>query len=333
MSVRESLIKHLTSILRASDGTLLVVLCDLDGLSIAKIGRKSDFELNPNQITSLASTAFSTSAENWDDLEIKDQVVSFIFFDKVCLITIRINQTLLNIVHNYHKEWPLDADNLASSMYYLKQKLGDFFGGTKPTEKELEEFSNKVRSAIYLSGMGTDVPFVSYTPKEYDTSNIITGITAILNSIQNSTIFLRYSLVDPSGLMLDAKEIGKNNLPLSIEAFSANATVAFQKMKEETSHGTIGEFLCYIAISGEHPDNFYGLITCPSGKLSFSKGADNSNSQEISFIGLFNLDYGVIPIIGEARNIVYSLLEIIGGEKTTENFIKAANILMKSKYE
>ncbi len=61
MSVRESLIKYLTSILRSSQGTILVVLCDLDGLSIAKIGRKSDIDINPNQITSLASAAFSAS--------------------------------------------------------------------------------------------------------------------------------------------------------------------------------------------------------------------------------------------------------------------------------
>ncbi len=120
MSVGESLIKYLTSILRASEGTNLVVLCDLNGLSIAKIGRKSDIDINPNQITSLASAAFSASEENWEDLNIKDQIISYSFFDRVCLITLRINETLLTIVHDYHKEWPLDADNLASSMYYLK---------------------------------------------------------------------------------------------------------------------------------------------------------------------------------------------------------------------
>jgi len=117
MSVRDSLIKYLTSILRASQGTILVILCDLNGLSIAKIGRKSEIEINANQITSLASAAFSASEESWEDLNIRDQVISFTFFDKVCLITIRINETLLTIVHDYRKEWPLDADNLASSMY------------------------------------------------------------------------------------------------------------------------------------------------------------------------------------------------------------------------
>jgi hypothetical protein len=70
MSVRDSLIKHLTSILRASQSTILVTLCDLNGLSIAKIGRKSEIDINPNQITSLASAAFSTSQESWEDLNI-----------------------------------------------------------------------------------------------------------------------------------------------------------------------------------------------------------------------------------------------------------------------
>ena len=255
MSVRENLIKHLTSILRGSSGTILVILCDQNGLSIAKIGRKSDIEINSNQITSLAAAAFSASEENWDDLNIKDQVISFSYFDKVCLISIKINQTLLTIVHDYHKEWPLDPDNIASSMYYLKQKIGEFFGGSDVSEAELNEFSNKVRSAIYLFGMGTEVPFVSYTSENVDTSNALPFISIILDSIQNP-IFIRYSLVVPSGLMLDAREVSGQNLPISIDAFSANANVAFQKMKEESEGSSIGDLLCYITISGQDPENF-----------------------------------------------------------------------------
>jgi len=330
--IRESLIKHLTSILRASENTILVVLCDLNGLSISKIGRKSDIDLNPNQITSLASAAFSASEENWEDLEIKDQVISFSYFDKVCLITIKINETLLTIVHNYHKEWPLDADNLAISMYYLKQKLGEFFGTSIETEKETEEFSNKIRSAIYLLGMGTEVPFVSYTPTNFDTSNLLPSISTILDSIKNR-IFIRYSLVSPSGLTLDAREVSGQKLPISIEAFSANANVAFQKMKEESYGTSLGELLCYIAISGQDSENFYGLITCPSGKLKFSNTEETSNIEEISFIGLFPLMYGGIPVMGESRNIIYSILEIIGQEHTTQNFITAVNVLTSFKFE
>ncbi len=332
MSVRENLIKHLTSILRGSSGTILVILCDQNGLSIAKIGRKSDIEINPNQITSLAAAAFSASEENWDDLNIKDQVISFSYFDKVCLISIKINQTLLTIVHDYHKEWPLDPDNIASSMYYLKQKIGEFFGGSDVSEAELNEFSNKVRSAIYLFGMGTEVPFVSYTSENVDTSNPLPFISIILDSIQNP-IFIRYSLVVPSGLMLDAREVSGKNLPLSIDAFSANANVAFQKMKEESEGSSIGELLCYIAISGQDPENFYGLITCPSGKLNFSSVKGASNIEEVSFIGLFSLAYGGIPVIGESRNIIYSISEVIGKEEITENLIKAINELTSSKYE
>jgi len=332
MSVRENLIKHLTSILRGSSGTILVILCDQNGLSIAKIGRKSDIEINSNQITSLAAAAFSASEENWNDLNIKDQVISFSYFDKVCLISIKINQTLLTIVHDYHKEWPLDPDNIASSMYYLKQKIGEFFGGSDVSEAELNEFSNRVRSAIYLFGMGTEVPFVSYTSENGDTSNSLPFISIILDSIQNP-ICIRYSLVVPSGLMLDAREVSGQDLPLSIDAFSANANVAFQKMKEESEGSSIGDLLCYIAISGQDPENFYGLITCPSGKLNFSSVKGVSNIEEVSFIGLFSLAYGGIPVIGESRNIIYSISEILGKEEITENLIKAINELTSSKYE
>ncbi|HEY0089987.1 MAG TPA: hypothetical protein VGB37_14160 [Candidatus Lokiarchaeia archaeon] len=332
MSVRDSLIKHMTSILRASSGTILVILCDLKGLSIAKIGRKSEVDINPNQITSLAAAAFSASAENWEDLSIKDQVISFSYFDKVCLITIRINETLLTIAHDYHKEWPLDADNLASSMFYIKQKLGEFFGTQAESEASLEEFSNKIRSAIYLFGMGTEVPFLSYTPENFDKSNLLPYISIVLDSIQNP-IFIRYSLVISSGLTIDAREVSGQNLPISIEAFSANANVSFQKMKEESEGSSMGKLLCYIAISGQNPENFYGLITCPSGKLKFSEVEETTNIEDLSFIGLFALTYGGIPILCESRNIIHSLLEIIGSETNTESYINAVNDITKAKYD
>jgi hypothetical protein len=332
MSVRESLIKHLTSILRASEGTLLVTLCDMNGLSIAKIGRKSDISLNPNQITSLASAAFKVSEENWIDLNIREQVISFTYFEKVCLITIKINQTLLTIVHDYYKEWPLDADNLASSMFYLKEKIAEFFGEADQSKGNMEEFSNKVRSAVYLFGMGSEVPFLSYTPETYDKDNLLPAISEILDSLQNE-IFIRYCLANPSGLTIDARDIGGGELPLSVEAFSANATVAFQKMKEETEKSSLGNLLSYIAISGSNEENFYGLITCPAGKLKFSMTRKNSNTEELSLIGLFPLEYGAIPVLCESRNIVYSILELMGSEKITESFIKAANVLTSFKYD
>jgi hypothetical protein len=332
MSVRESLIKHLTSILRASEGTVLVVLCDQNGLSIAKIGRKSDIELNPNQITSLASAAFSASEENWEDLNIKDQVISFSYFDKVCLVTIRINETLLTIVHDYHKEWPIDADNLATAMYYLKQKLGEFFGSGDESERDIEIFCDKVRSAIYLFGMGSEVPFSSYKPESFDPSNPLPSIRKILDSVQNP-VFIRYGLVNPSGLTLDAKDTSGQEFPISIEAFSANANVAFQKMKEESGGSSIGDLICYVAISGENSENFYGLIACPSGKINFSTFKETSNVEDISFIGLFKLTYGGIPVICESRNIINSILQVLGEEQITENFIKSVNVLTSFKYD
>jgi hypothetical protein len=332
MSVRESLIKHLTSILRASDGTVLVILCDQNGLSIAKIGRKSDIDLNPNQITSLASAAFSASEENWEDLKIQDQVISFSYFDKVCLITIRINETLLTIVHDYHMEWPLDADSLATAMYYLKQKLGEFFGSGDESEREVEIFCDKVRSAIYLFGMGSEVPFSSYKPENVEPSNLLPSISKVLDSVQNP-IFIRYSLVSPSGLLLDARDIAGKDLPVSIEAFSANANVAFQKMKEESIGSSMGDLLCYIAISGQNSENYYGLITCPSGRIKYSNFDEILNSEDVSFIGLFTLTYGGIPVICESRNIINSLLQIFGNEQITENFIKSINVLTSSKFE
>ena len=109
----------------------MVILCDENGLLIAHIGRKSDLELEPNVITGIASIAFSASEENWNDLGIKDQVLAISFFEEACLITIKINQTLLTIVHKYRDDWPLDPDNLASNMYHLKREIGNFFGESR----------------------------------------------------------------------------------------------------------------------------------------------------------------------------------------------------------
>ncbi|TFG03092.1 MAG: hypothetical protein EU539_12575 [Promethearchaeota archaeon] len=333
MSVRESLIKHLTSILRASKSTILVVLCDLNGLSIAKIGRKSEIEIDVNQITSLAAAAFSASVENWDDLQIKNQIISFTYFDRICLISIRINDTLLTIVHKYTEQWPLDADNLASAMYHLKKEINEFFGSSDEiSEEEIEEFSNNVRSAIYLFGMGTEVPFVSYTPEDFNKSNSLPFISTVLDSLQHQ-IFIRYSLVVPSGLTLDAREISGQNLNIGIEAFSANANLGWGKMKEESEGSALGDLLCYIAISGHNAENFYGIISCPSGKLDFTTSNEAKNTEEISFVGLFPLEYGGIPVLGESRNITYSILEILGKDPITEKFIDAVNVITSSKYD
>jgi hypothetical protein len=333
MSIRESLIKYLTAILRASKETLMVILCDLNGLSIAHIGRKSDLELDPNVITGLASIAFSASEENWNDLGIKEQIIAFSFFEKVCLITIRINQTLLTIVHNYKAQWPLDPDNLASSVYHLKREIGNLFGGFSNSESELEEFSNKVRSAIYLFSMGTEIPFSSYNFENYKELERLKAISNILDSIKNP-VLSKYSLVNLSGLTLDARDLSEQSLPIKIEAFSANANVGFQKMLEEAQNITLGSLLSYICISGQDSESFYGILACHSGKLKFSDEiTKESNIQNISFVALFPLTYGGIPVIGEARNIIYSILEIIGTDDVTEQFIDSINLIMSSKFQ
>ena len=142
-----------------------------------------------------------------------------------------------------------------------------------------------------------------------------------------------YSLVGPAGLTYDARNISGENLPISIEAFSANANMAFQKMKEESEESSLGELLCYSAISGRDVENFHGLIACPSGFLKFSDINDASDSEDVTFLGLFPLAYGVIPVIGESRNIIHSIAEVIGKEEKTDKLISAINVLTNKKYE
>ena len=333
MSIRESLIKYLTAILRSSKETLMVILCDENGLSIAHIGRKSKFKLDPNVITGLASIAFSASDENWNDLGIKEQIISFSFFEKVCLITIKINQTLLTLVHNYNAEWPLDPDNLASSSYHLKREIGNIFGGFPNSESDLEEFSNKVRSAIYLFSMGTEISFTSYNSENNKDLETLQVISNILDSIKNP-VLSRYSLVNLSGLTLDARDALEQSLPVTIEAFSANANVGFQKMLDEAQNTTLGKLLSYICISGQDSESFYGILACHSGKLQFSdETTKEANIQNISFVALFPLTYGGIPVMGEARNIIYSILEVIGTNDTTEQLINSINTIMSSKFD
>ncbi len=334
MSVREALEKHLSSILRASKATILVLLSDESGLSIAKIGRSSEMKLDASEVTSVSAAAFSASEENWNDLGIKNQIVAFSFFEKLCLITIRIDKTLLTIVHDYNIDWPLNAEIFGSGMFNLKKEIENYFGAKAPsTSQELEFFSNNVRSAIYLFNMGTEIPFVSYNNKALNKEDIIKRISHILGSVQNP-VFSRYALVTPSGLTLDAKDVTGQTLPITIEAFSANANVAFQKMIEEAHGMGIGSLVLYICISGPDANALSGIIAAPSGRLMFSDPqAKESNIEEISLIGLFPLTFGVVPVLGECRNIVYSILEVIGAEKRAETFVNCANVLISKKIQ
>lgn len=332
ISVQEALVKHLSTILRESKATIMVLLSDENGLSIAKVARNYEIPLDPSTITSVSAAAFSASEENWEDLGIKDQIVAFSFFDKLCLITIRINQTLLTIVHDFNILWPLNADTLGSVVYYLKQEIENFFGKDKYSYETVEDFSNKVRTATYLFSMGTELDFLSYTPQDAST-DIMPKISNILDSVQNP-VFTRYAIVNPSGLTIDARDVNGQALPISVEAFSANANVAFQKMIEEAEGMQIGSLLAYVCVSGPDAENLHGILAAPSGRLMFSDpNTDIANVEEISFISLFPLVYGAIPVLGEARNIVYSILEVIGSDEHAEAFINCMNTMMSTKIQ
>jgi hypothetical protein len=334
MSVRETLVKHLSTIIRSSKATIMALLSDENGLSIAKTGRSSDIVLDSNAITSVSSAAFSSSEENWSDLGIKDQIIAFSFFEKICLITIRIQQTLLTIVHDYNQEWPLDADSIGSSVYHLRREIDEFFGSGDITDEEVETFSNNVRSAIYLSCMGSEIPFMSYAPEDHTNQELNRNIASILDSIQNP-IFIQYGLVNSSGLNIDARDLSPNDIDfLSVDAFSANANVGFQKMVEEADTMNIGGLVSYFCVSGQDPENFYGILSNPCGRLLFH---DVSSGSEIvlpvTFVSLFPMMYGSVPVLCEARNIVHSMLKMLGDDHITSKFINSVNVIVESKYD
>jgi len=333
MSVRETLVKHLSTILRSSKATIMALLSDENGLSIAKTGRNTDLNLDSNAITSVSSAAFSSSEENWVDLGIQKQIIAFSFFEKICLITVRIQQTLLTIVHDYHQEWPLNADNIGSSIFHLRKEIENFFGSGKVKNAEIETFSNNVRSAIYLCGMGSEIPLTSYISTSPEQKELIENISKILDSVQ-TPVFLNYGLVNSSGLNIDARSIEPDRFSIPVDAFSANANVGFQKMIDEADSLKLGGLVSYLCVSGNDPDNFYGILCNPSGKMAFTdKETGSYISQPITFVSLFPLTYGAIPVLCEARNIVHSISGIIGKDDITERFINSVKAIEKTKYQ
>ncbi len=332
MSVRETLVKHLSTILRSSKATIMALLSDENGLSIAKTGRNTDLDLDPNAITSVSSAAFSSSEENWNDLGILDQLIAFSFFEKICLITIRIQNTLLTIVHDYNRDWPLDADVIGSSIFHLRKEIDSFFGSGNITDVEVETFSNNVRSAIYYCGMGNEIEFASYSPENADQQEIIQNISEVLDTVQ-TPVFYRYGLVNSSGMNIDARDNNPEDFSISVDAFSANANVGFQKMIEEAKSMNVGGLISYLCVSGRDPENFFGILCSPSGKLMFLDEETGSEIvQPISFVSLFTIGYGAVPVLCEARNMVYSILEIIGSEPLSEKFINSVNTIVENKF-
>ena len=105
-------------------------------------------------------------------------------------------------------------------------------------------------------------------------------------------------------------------------------------MVEQGDSLKIGGIVSYFCISGPNPDNMYGLIIAPSGNLMFADESTGAQSiQPISFVALFPLSYGAIPVFCEIRNVIYSILNIIGTEKIAEKFINVVNGIVAARFE
>jgi hypothetical protein len=181
--------------------------------------------------------------------------------------------------------------------------------------------------------MGSEIPFSSYKPSNFQDQELIQNISNILDSVQNP-VFLRYGLVNSGGLNVDARDKSTGQLPIGVDAFSANANVGFQKMIEEADSMKLGGLLSYLCVSGLDPENLYGILCSPSGKLMFADQDTGSEIiQPITFVSLFPMTYGAAPVLCEVRNIVYSILEVIGTDETTERFINSIMNILKTKYQ
>lgn len=332
MSIREILVKHLSKILRLSKATLQVLLADENGLSIAKVSRQSDIELDSLSINSVSAATYNFSEEIWEDLEILHQRIAFSFFEKLCLITIRIDPCILTIAHDFNKEWPINAEEVGQIIYQLKVDIDQLFNPNVEGLEDLQTFSTAIRNIFYLFNMGNEIPFKGYLPDAVTSPELHDKIATILDSTQNP-VLSRYALVNQDGLLIDGRDVIEG-VGSSIESFSASTIVAFQKLVEESANLNAGALLNYICISGSDAQNLYSTIACPAGTIIFR---DNMRRHEIksdiAFVALFPLTYGMIPIFCEIRNIVYSMLELLGEEPVTQAFIDSVSNLINIKYQ
>ena len=105
-------------------------------------------------------------------------------------------------------------------------------------------------------------------------------------------------------------------------------------MIEESDSLQLGGLVSYLCVSGTDPDHLYGILCNPSGKLSFSDEDTGSKIiQPITFVSLFPLTYGSIPIFCESRNIVHSILKVFGKDEISDRFINSINVMVQSKYQ
>ncbi len=332
MSVQEQLVKSLSMILRLNKATLQVLLADANGLSIAKVSRSSEIDLDPLSINSVSAATYNFSEEIWRDLGIQSQRIAFVFFEKICLINIRIQPTILTIVHDFNTSWPVNAEEIGKIIYQLKKDVDEMFnpGGTM---EDPETFSSFIRNILYLFNMGNEIPEMSYRPADGTSSpEIHDQISTILDSMQNP-VFGRCSIVAQDGLLLD----GRDQMPTagsSLAAFSASTIVAFQKLVEEAANLNVGPLLNYMCISGNDAQNLYATFACPCGTLLFKDEAKGREVRaRLALVALFPLTYGMIPVLCEIRNITRSMVELLGDEPISQAFLSSVNNLIKIKYQ
>jgi hypothetical protein len=95
----------------------------------------------------------------------------------------------------------------------------------------------------------------------------------------------------------------------------------------------IGDLVAYYCVSGQNADNLYSILCAPSGRMTFAEETPGAQSVQTNSNNTQTpLTYGGIPVLSEARNINYSILEIIGTDPATESFINVVNSLVKKTY-
>ncbi len=329
MSVREQLIKSLSVILRQSKATLQVLLTDENGLSIAKASRSAD--IDSLAISSVSAATYNFSEEIWRDLGILHQRLALAFFEKFCLITIRIAPTILTIAHDFNTAWPVNAEEIGKIIYQLKHDIDETFNPSGDTGENIEVFSTAIRNILYLFNMGNEIPFLNYVGS-VGSSEIHDQIATILDGVQNP-VFARYGIVSHDGLMLDGRDL-MESAGNSITSFSASTIVSFQRLVEESSTLGAGPLLAYICISGSDEQNLYATIACPAGNMVFKDDTKQRKIvSDLAFVSLFPLSYGMIPVLCEIRNIVYSMVQVLGEDETTTTFLNRVNNLITFKFE
>jgi hypothetical protein len=331
MSVREQLVKSLSMILRLSKATMQVLLADANGLSIAKISRSTDIEMDAQAINSVSAATYNFAEEIWKDLGIQHQQIALAFFEKFVIITIRIEPTILTIAHDFNAEWPINAEEIAKIIYQLKIDVDEMFGGAKV---DTAMFAATIRNILLLFNMGAEIPLMNYMPERGTSSpEMHDQIATILDSVQNP-VFARYSIVSQDGLMLDGRDFMQNSAS-PISSFSASTLVAFQKLVEESSNLNAGALLSYLCISGPDAQNLYVSSASICGNMIFrDPNSSREITSELTLVTLFALTYGMVPVLCEIRNIVYSITQLLGiQEGPPIDFIKSINNLIKVQYQ